>query len=163
MTEPAAIPATFAGFKQPVIGRRVVPLVFEVPIEEFQAALKALGTPDAASPIWCAIARLNSDAKLNAGTGGDGATREDASTGSAAQPAERASPSPTHKPNSTRAVMMAKDPEFQKFARTVDAKDAEAYIKTCCRVESKSELNMDPGALAFDALRQNFYLWRRDR
>lgn len=59
MSEPAAILATFAGFSKPIIGRKVVPLIFEVPLERFPEAMRVLGVPDAADPVWCGIALTN--------------------------------------------------------------------------------------------------------
>ena len=166
MSEPAAILATFAGFKQPVVGRRVVPLVFEVPIEQFQEALKALGTPDAANPTWCGIARTNlKPGATMASVGmGDAVIRKEGPR-EAARP--EAQPSP--KPNSTRAVMMAKDPEFWRFLRSYQTmmpaeneEQADKAIKYLCDVESKTGLNDGQGADEFGRLRRTFQDWRNE-
>ena len=164
MSEPAAILATFAGFKQPVVGRRVVPLVFEVPIEQFQEALKALGTPDAANPTWCGIARTNlKPGATMAPVGmGDAVIRKEGPR-EAARP--EAQPSP--KPNSTRAVMMAKDAQFREYLTLErgwscpDELHTDNAIKSICRVTSKSDLNDGEGSTRFGALCAAFNSWRR--
>jgi hypothetical protein len=54
----AATLATFADFKL-VKSRKLAQLVFELPIEQADAALKALGgLPNPASEAWCGIARV---------------------------------------------------------------------------------------------------------
>ena len=56
---PAAIKATFADFR-PVKTRKLMQLVFEVPIEQADAALSALGgVPLPDQERWVAIARLD--------------------------------------------------------------------------------------------------------
>lgn len=62
MGDPAAIKATFCNFRN-IAGRKVVQLVFEIPVEQGGQAYEALGWPDAADPKWCGIALLNEDAK----------------------------------------------------------------------------------------------------
>lgn len=64
------------------------------------------------------------------------------------------------KPNSTRAVMMAKDAEFQRWARVTTEAQAEAHIKTYCGVTSKAYLNVEPANVIFDRLRREFNSWR---
>lgn len=62
MTErPAAFRAEFVNLRN-VQSRKVVQLVFEIPVEKTDEALNCLGWPDAASPKVCAIAVLNEDA-----------------------------------------------------------------------------------------------------
>lgn len=71
------------------------------------------------------------------------------------------------KPNSTRAVMMAKDSDVWNFfdhtglGKITDPISAEMLIKQICGVKSKSELNEGRGAAEFERLRQDFYAWRR--
>jgi len=52
-----AIPATFAKFQQ-VSGRKVLQLVFEVPIEAAKQAFDLLGYPTPGTESWVAIAPL---------------------------------------------------------------------------------------------------------
>jgi len=59
MSKPAAIQATFADFKI-IRGRKIAQLVCEIPIEQADAALSALGgIPNPATETWIAIARLD--------------------------------------------------------------------------------------------------------
>jgi hypothetical protein len=167
MTEPAAILATFSGFK-PVMSRKCVQLVFEVPIERFKETLDTLGMPDPGAAAWCGIARIQT-VKVEHVTenlaGGAGAKDFPEP-----QSRSRLNDAPPAKPNSTRAVMMAKDEEFRKFLRfyqsLMPAKteaEADLAIKYVCNVESKTELNAGAGALAFDKMRNDFLAWRSGR
>lgn len=171
MTDKAAITATFAGFKPPVASRRVVPLVFEVPIEEFQKAIHALGTPDAANPAWCAIARLTKtpapaavgggekragDCALDAAPARGG---ENSAAGRSEHPAQpdTTSSAPAADPNSKLAVLMTKSPRFRSWAYVKDEADADRLIKEICGISSKKELNV-PGLAAnkFKKLRSDY-------
>jgi hypothetical protein len=61
--EPAAIKATFSDFKL-IRTRKLCQLVLEIPIEEADNALAALGgIPQPQSDHWVAVARLNGVAK----------------------------------------------------------------------------------------------------
>jgi hypothetical protein len=61
--EPAAIKATFSDFRL-IKGRKQAQLVLEIPIEEADNALAALGgIPQPQSDHWVAVARLNGVAK----------------------------------------------------------------------------------------------------
>ena len=77
---------------------------------------------------------------------------------------------PGPKPNSTRAVMMAKDPEFWAYvdhcgiAKPTDEASAQQAIKFMCQVQSKTELNeRGKASEAFDRMRGNFKAWRLAR
>ena len=61
MERPAAIKATFCNFKN-IAGRKVVQLIFEIPVEYASEAYETLGWPDASDPKWAAICLLNEDA-----------------------------------------------------------------------------------------------------
>lgn len=66
MTAPAAIQGTFSDFRT-VKGRKVAQLVIEVPVEQADAALRALGgVPQPHDPKWVAIARLDPKAASKA-------------------------------------------------------------------------------------------------
>lgn len=155
MSEPAAILATFSDLKL-VKTRKVAQLVFEVPIESVRSATEALGWPTGEQ--WCGIARITKPGpRLDTGPVGGGAER----------PLPQASAAPSSKPNSTRAVMMAKDEEFRRFLSEannwsiVNEPQADLAIKTLCKVKSKADLNDLPGAAMFDALRRDFHFWRK--
>lgn len=85
--------------------------------------------------------------------------------GAAHKSAATAPPSP--KPNSTRAVMMARDEQVWRylesictFGRILNADEAERIIESLCGVTSKAHLNYEPGASAFTKLRREFYAWK---
>src|SRR4051812_4591789 len=64
MTDAAVTQATFSDFRL-VKGRKVAQLVFEVPIEQADQALAALGgLPQPATEAWVALARLETKAKV---------------------------------------------------------------------------------------------------
>jgi hypothetical protein len=50
--------ATFHNFK-PVLGRKVVQLIFEAPLEELPNIIAITGAPNPAEAPWFGIARLN--------------------------------------------------------------------------------------------------------
>lgn len=58
MSAPAAIRAVFAEWRM-VKTRKVLALVFEVPLEQQGEVLTILGAPMPDAEIWCGIARLN--------------------------------------------------------------------------------------------------------
>lgn len=49
--------ATFCNLKN-IQGRKVVQLIFEVPIEQAEKACMVLGWPDAIDPKWCKLELL---------------------------------------------------------------------------------------------------------
>lgn len=155
MSEPAAILATFSDLKL-IRGRKVAQLIFEIPIENAQTATNALGFPDPAGEQWYGIARVQ---KSSAGG-------KDLTHSGSGQPERRLTEAPPAEPNSTRAVMMAKDEGVRRYLvangwTADDEFSAIVAIKSICGVNSKSDLNGGPGAEAFENLRQDFYAWRR--
>lgn len=56
--EPAAFRATFHNFK-PVLGRKVVQLIFEIPLEEWPGVMQVTGAPNPGEAPWFGIARMN--------------------------------------------------------------------------------------------------------
>lgn len=57
MDEPAAFSATYHNTKN-VLGRKVLQVILEVPIEKSAQVYDVLGWPDPATPIWVGVARL---------------------------------------------------------------------------------------------------------
>lgn len=57
MENPAAFKATFHNTKN-VLGRKVLQIILEIPIEGSSQVHDVLGYPDPATPIWVAVARL---------------------------------------------------------------------------------------------------------
>ena len=58
MTMPKVIKATFSDWR-PVKGRKVLQMVFEIPLEQTSEVLTMLGAPMPDSETWCAIALLD--------------------------------------------------------------------------------------------------------
>ncbi len=61
MSEPRVVQADFANWR-PVAGRKVLQLVFEVPIEQTELVMTMLGVPMPGESKWCAIALLEKGA-----------------------------------------------------------------------------------------------------
>lgn len=62
MTEnPAAFQATFHNTKL-IMGRSVLQVILEVPLEQQGAVYAALGYPNPASPAWVAVAKIDTSA-----------------------------------------------------------------------------------------------------
>jgi hypothetical protein len=134
MTDQAVTQGCFSDFRL-IKGRKVCQIVIEVPIEQADQALSALGgLPQPATEAWVALARLETTKK----------------------------PVPI-KPDNTKlsfeAVMRCKEPAFQAFLRENEAffnvRDevtAANAVRMLCGVESRSGLNTDPVAAK---------LWRR--
>jgi hypothetical protein len=132
--EPAAIRATFSDFRL-IKGRKQAQLILEVPIEEADSAIAALGgIPQPHSDRWVAVARLNG--------------------------VEKPEPEPKEKRKwddlnlAMQAGIRCNEVAFRQFltetetsafeARTVQ--DAEMMVRERCKVDSRKELNLDPEA-----------------
>lgn len=61
MQDAAAFKATFHNTKL-IMGRSVLQVILEVPLEQQGAVYAALGYPNPASPAWVGVAKLNPDA-----------------------------------------------------------------------------------------------------
>lgn len=139
-----AFRATFSDMKL-VKTRQVAQLIFEIPIEEFDAAYEVLGgMPVPAKERWFGIAAIKSTAEENR-----------------AQPRQKdSSPSP-HPGGAKRmdwrdmqpaaqAGIRSNEPEFWAFLREVmtypDVKDADTAaiaVRHICRVNSRTEFSTD--------------------
>lgn len=120
MSKPAAIKGTFSDFRA-VKGRKVAQLIIEVPIEQADAALHALGgVPMPDNPKWVALARLNETpaTQPETGTAGQG---ED--TGGEVLGASRASPASSERekrkwsdlPAASQIALACEDAQFRKW------------------------------------------------
>lgn len=152
MSEPAAIDGDYANFAL-VKTRGVCQVIVEFPIEHAEKVTRLLGFPLHGKVKRVALALLNEPGPKPSLTSGP------AEGGAATTGADAAPPSP--KPNSTRAVMMAKDARFWEFAGVGDEAAANSYLKKVCQVESRSELNEGRAAEKFETLRKDFRSWRQ--
>ena len=134
MTEaPAAIKAAFADFRI-VKGRKVASLIFEVPLEGADEALRVLGgIPQAVSEVWCGIARLNGVS-----------VSETKPTKEKRQFAEL--------PITQQIGIICNEPRFWRFLEesyangispVENAEDSAAIVRAECRVESRSQIKAD--------------------
>jgi hypothetical protein len=121
MADLRGIEADFATWR-PVQGRKVLQLVFEVPIEQTQHVLDMLGIPQPGASKWCAIALMAPKAEGQA----EGGSPKKAWT--------------EYKP-SQQAAILCSDSDFQRYFNAVDEKQAAARVRVHFKVESRSELD----------------------
>jgi hypothetical protein len=168
MSAPAALRGTFSDFKL-IRGRKVAQLVIEVPIEQADAALQALGgIPNPADERWVAVARLQPEAKAQPVSDrpvptlgiADRAKQESDEEGRRRR---------FHEMNPAAQIAMSCSlPSFREFLRARegyihdDADTCDAWVKGILRVRSKTEVV--PGSQAFakwNELRGNYEVWLR--
>jgi hypothetical protein len=142
MTDAAVTQGTFADFRL-IKGRKVCQIVIEVPIEQADQALAALGgIPQPQSDHWVAVARLNG--------------------------VKKPEPEANNTKLSFQAVMRCKEPLFWRFLTTQTVQpvenetDAASVVRVLCGVESRSGLNTDPNAATlWRILSAEFLAWKR--
>jgi hypothetical protein len=144
MTDAAVTQGTFADFRL-IKGRKTAQIIIEVPIEQADQALAALGgLPQPATEAWVAIARLETK--------------------------ERVVPLKSDTKLSLEAVMRCRDKTFWTFLeernftdKAIDSdKDAAHAVRWYCGVNSRSGLNTDPDAAKhWRSLDSQFLAWKR--
>jgi len=138
--KPAAFQATFTDWRL-IKGRKVVQLVFEVPVEGADAAYQALGgMPDPGASVWCAIARLQTEGKVR-----PQAEAETNATAFTEKPALEAAPQARAGRLTKQAGIACSDPRFWKFLTENDMPvanehDAAVAVRFICHVASRKEL-----------------------
>ena len=147
----AAFQATYTDFRL-IKGRKVVQLVFEVPLEGADAAYQALGgMPDPGKSVWCAVARLDTGNKPPV-------LHKEAGPAGEPGPASRLT---------RQAAIACKDPMFRKFLMQHgmlfgDSSDnAAVTVRLICDVQSRRDII--PGTPAGDEwenLYGKFIAWR---
>jgi hypothetical protein len=152
----AAFKATYSDFKL-IRSRKVVQLVFEVPLESANEAYEVLGgMPNPAAEIWCAVARLELSGAVATEGGGANAPAAPRYVGSEKRLAQRAG-------------ILCNDPPFWKFIEHIsgylpsDEEDAAGYVRKYCRVASRS--GIIPGTPAgnhFEELLNRYAGWKAD-
>lgn len=152
MDRPSALRGTFSDFRL-VRSRKIAQLVIEVPLEQADAALQALGgIPNPADERWVAVARLNPGAKQ--------APKEEAD--------EEGRRRRFHEMNPAAQIAMScSSPSFREYLRLFkvaslpDDKDAcDQWLKGFLGVKSKTEVV--PGSEAFEVwneLRGSYDVW----
>lgn len=167
MKNAAAFVATYSDWRL-IKGRKVVQVVFELPLEAANEAYAALGgMPNPAAESWFAICRLVQT------TGKEKA----APTIEAHQPEQPASvltPSPVRVPTAYSrdklpqlAGMLSQTPLFHRYLEIVHdvevgyTEKAASFIRSKCSVESRSQIiGGTPAGEKFLKIYDDFVLWR---
>lgn len=153
--------ATFSDLRI-VKGRKVAQLVFEVALEQTDAALAILGgVPMPDRERWVGIAPVD-ESKITAGSASQPA-------GSLPPPGDAEEASPAAKPKqrwddmrrSQRAGIMCADPRFWEMMGSKNEEEAARTLRFECSVDSRAELddsaNTPPSALqAFDYIETEY-------
>lgn len=171
MTRPAAFKATYSDWKL-IKTRSVVQIVFEVPLNEADAAYHVVGgMPDVGAERWFGIAAI----KLGGGTGSQLTPPVEAAgpCGEAAdRPHKPRKPVAAEKRLAQQAGILCADPVFWAFLREAvtervphfDARDEESAtraVREFCCVESRALITPDSEAGAYwNELYSRFTAWK---
>ncbi len=118
-----AIRATYSDLKI-VKTRKVIQLIFEVPIEEGDNALRVLGgLPRSDAETWVAIAPITEEA--------------------ATRPTEKPRKAWDELPLPQQAGIRCDDVEFQQWLEAFDAQEAVEAVRRICGVKSRAEFATD--------------------
>lgn len=165
---PAVFQATYSDWRL-VKGRKVVQVVFEIPLEQSNLAYEVLGgMPHPGESVWCAVARLQA-----------AAAQRSAPALSPPSPEQGPVPGPLQSPAgpgrkswhelapSAQAGIRCHDPIFWAFLRESKSRPevqgiatAEVAVREICGVESRSLFKTDARAAAsWLALDDEFTSW----
>lgn len=172
MSEAAAFRATYSDWKL-IRTRKCVQIVFEIPVEQSDAAYDALGgMPNPAAEVWCGIARLNLNAVGNDATAGE--------VGSSCPAPASPSLSPDkHKswhdmPPSQQAGMLCNEKSFHEFLRTnesdrwrllnegTDFDKASLIVCSLCGVARKRDIQTPLTIANWQSLVADYRFWMRE-
>ncbi|HEX5242810.1 MAG TPA: hypothetical protein VFW23_06055 [Tepidisphaeraceae bacterium] len=176
MSDAAAFRATYSDWRL-IKGRKVVQVVFEIPIEQANLAYQVLdGMPNPAAEVWCAVARLKSDTErkvmpVAAANGDPSPTRIDTSPTSGPDIQARArKPVDPEKRLAQLAAIRCSEPMFWRYLNEhgplgigaiIDKDTAAAAVRFICQVESRSEIKPNTeAALRWNLLESAFVCWR---
>jgi hypothetical protein len=158
MSDKAAIAGTYSDFKI-IRSRKVAQLIIEVPIEQAQALISALGLPNPAEETWVAVARLKPQ------------TPAKEETPPTASPVDlKAHRRFEDLPYSWQAALRCQDMSFREWLREFyepdihDAEDAARFVRGHCGVTSRSDIR--PGTKAekiWERLNLRYTLWESAR
>lgn len=164
----AAFSATYSDWKV-IKGRKVVQIVFELPLEKSDEAYQVLGgMPIAATEKWCAIARLNPNKEVMPPE-----SQHDQPPETQPRPVtdRQASPAGADKrkfedmPAPQQAGMLSQDRAFrfflaEKFEMPIpDPDEAASIIRHHCKVKSRAHLT--PDNAEWSSLVLAYRLWQR--
>lgn len=168
MTAPAAFTATFSDWRL-IKGRKVVQVVFEIPLELADQAYQALGgMPDPGKSVWCAVARLKAGNGQGRGKnlteGQIAEAHSDNNSPSASAPRRSFSSLPLPQ----QAGMLCSDPIFWAFlheeldCHVVTSPDDAAFVlRARYGIKSRADLGKGIGDdQQFIADREQFMAWK---
>lgn len=160
MTSARIIRAEYSDFRM-VKTRKVLQLVFEVPIEQASDALNKLGFPNPSDSVWCAVAVLDEKASAPVAQLDEHRSSNPADAGSS--PAGCAKPRrPFHElPLSQQCAIRCSDKQFQKYIGVEsDEEAAEVVRDVWLHVESRSVLDANSVAAGrWSRLEAQFKRW----
>lgn len=134
----AAFQGTFADFRM-VRGRKVAQIIVEVPLEQAGAALEAMGgLPMPEESRWVAVARMSLPTENTATAVG-----QVASGGATEIPRAKSEKTPAQKA-AIRAVLLCKEPAFQKWIGAKDAEHAAWKVRGEIEAASRRDIAADP-------------------
>jgi hypothetical protein len=133
----AVTQGAFSDFRL-IKGRKVCQIVIEVPIEQADQALAALGgLPQPMNEIWVALARLETKAKVQ-------------------------SIRPDNTKLSLEAALRCREPLFQRYLGVSNEDEAAEAVRRECGISSRAGLNTDPeAARTWRILDAQFLAWKR--
>jgi hypothetical protein len=150
----AAIAGTYSNFRI-VRSRKICVVEIELPIEQAQALITALGLPNPANETWVAVARLQAQTPAKQET-------------PPAASVELPRPFPSL-PYSQQAALRCQDLNFREFLRSEwetvkDEEDAADVVRRICGVTSRKDIK--PGTKAeklWLRLNTHYELWQSAR
>lgn len=145
----AAIKAAYHDYKR-VLGRKVLQIILEVPLEQESDVHAKIGYPSPDGSTWVALARLSANAEMVGAS-------------------EKSKRQWSDMPRSKQAGIAAKDPEFVRYLWAAhrmndDATDEAVaqFIRLRCGVSSRANLDTMPTAGdLWDKLYSDYQLWKR--
>ena len=168
MTAPAAFQATYSDWRL-VKGRKVVQVVFEIPLEDANKAYDVLGgMPDPSKSVWCGIARLKHEGGANQQFPNSDPTRNEAprspTTEGGARKRDWNELSPAQ-----QTGMLCHDPTFVRFLieeiehdfSVTCPEDAATIVRQQCGVKTRADIV--PGtdaATKWSRLYGRFLAWK---
>lgn len=145
MTNSAALSGDYVDLRF-IKSRKVCQVIIEIPIEQGSAFVQAFGTPNPATGVPVAIARLQETAKQQ----------------------EKPKRSWSDIPRSQQAAMKCDDPDFRAFLtermdyHVGDASAAAKTIRMICAVQSRADIDASERASkAWDSLYSDYQLYQR--
>ena len=153
MTDPAIISASFSDWR-PVKSRKVLQLIFEVPVEQTEKVLNTLGAPMPHEDNWCAIAVLTEEARSSMGEQGT-LTAQAAGSNPAAPTKKRFD----EMSRAQQAGLLCNEKRFQEWLMmayggwehispdiTDAAERTAVWVRKYCAVQSRADLDASHAA-----------------